>query len=748
MSDISQNPGAGPSVRFGPFILDTTRMVLTRGRRPVELPTRGVQLVHFLMTHRDRALTRDELMDALWPGRIVTDNTLSQLVSHVRQALGDSASQPRFIRTVHGVGLQWVGEVREGRRPVPKAAVLALVTLVAIAATLVGVRMTGSEPAPRAGAAFVEAASAPGWLNGLAGYVQQVFSASGTGALPLADGSVQENEFASSGELFSALDTRYGMATHVLFALDANDDEQRLTIELRRAGNAVETHTLSAETTDDLATQAFLWISDRFALVDSQLFDPYIAQCHVSAMDAFVQHDNALAEGRLMECLRRAPDFLPSRLALAQVLFRLSRFEESLSQANAVALSARTRSLQAQAELLAGKCLRRLTQWEKMLEVLRPLTADSEASPVVRLDAASELVLYYADQEQIQLAREVAHAAIDEGARAGLSLPTAKLNEALGDTEFGAGNLGAAKTAYTDAMRAYETAQSLRGVASILAGLGILAQYESDLTAALGYARQRSEIAIQIQDPTVIAGAALDLARIMIDLGHVEEARKHVDTLYAHAFAVEDPEAQVLAVYMKAQLAEAAGEYDEARSYYEQGLQMAVANEQPSRELLIGYSLGEVLAGMDRTADALDVFDRIHERATDLEAPMWQAAAYLGRGKAYSRAGNAPQALAALSEASEMAAIIDHPQMDFEVTMAWAEHELKHDPRAAVEQLAAVPEAYHDDWLFLYLRARAQALTGNTEAAMADVARARSIAGERWLPSHTAALADVGVVIN
>ena len=735
-------------MRFGPFVLDTTRMVLTRGRKPVELPTRGVQLVHFLLTHQDRALTRDELMDALWPGRIVTDNTLSQLVSHVRQALGDSANQPRYIRTVHGVGLQWVGEVREARRPVPRSAVLALVAVVAVAATLIGVRMVGPDAAPRAGAAFVEAASAPGWLNGLAGYVQQVFSTSGTGALPLADGSVQENEFDSSGELFSALDTRYGMATHVLFALDTSDEVLRLTIELRRAGNAVETHTLSGGTTDELATQAFLWISDRFALADSQLFDPYIAQCHVSAMDAFVQHDNALAEGRLMECLRRAPDFLPSRLALAQVLFRLSRFEEALSQANAVALAASTRPLQAQAELLAGKCLRRLTQWEKMLTILSPLTADSEASPVVRLEAASELVIYYADQEQIQLARDVAHAAIDEGARAGLSLPTAKLNEALGDTEFGAGNLGAAKTAYNDAMRAYETAQSLRGVASILAGLGILAQYESDLTAALGYARRRSAIATRLQDPTVIAGAALDLARIMIDMGDVEEARGHVDTLYAHAFAVEDPEAQVLAVYMKAQLAEAAGELDEAQSYYRQGLQMAVANEQPSRELLIGYSLGEVLVHMDRSADALDVFEKVHQRAVALGAPMWQAAAHLGRGKAYSKAGNAPQALAALSEASEMATIIDHPQMDFEVTMAWAEHELQHDPHAAAEHLSGVPEAYHDDWLYLYLRAKAQALTGNTEAAMADVARARSIAGERWLPTHTLALEDAGVVID
>ena len=58
-------------------------------------------------------LTKQELLDAVWPETAVTENTLTQRIREIREALGDEAQEPRFVRTLARVGYRFVGEVRE-----------------------------------------------------------------------------------------------------------------------------------------------------------------------------------------------------------------------------------------------------------------------------------------------------------------------------------------------------------------------------------------------------------------------------------------------------------------------------------------------------------------------------------------------------------------------------------------------------------------------------------------------------------
>lgn len=100
------------TVSFGDFRLDRATRQLFKEDQPVELSVRGFDLICLLQDNVDRAVSRQELLDELWGDRVVTDNTLSQLVSSVRRALGDGADEAKYIRTVHGFGLQWVGEIK------------------------------------------------------------------------------------------------------------------------------------------------------------------------------------------------------------------------------------------------------------------------------------------------------------------------------------------------------------------------------------------------------------------------------------------------------------------------------------------------------------------------------------------------------------------------------------------------------------------------------------------------------------
>ena len=100
-------------MHFGDFELDQARRQLFRSGQPVSLEPRAYELLSLLVERRPRALSRAQIRDVVWPGIFVSESTLGVVVNSIRQALDDDARQPRFVRTVHGFGYAFCGEVRE-----------------------------------------------------------------------------------------------------------------------------------------------------------------------------------------------------------------------------------------------------------------------------------------------------------------------------------------------------------------------------------------------------------------------------------------------------------------------------------------------------------------------------------------------------------------------------------------------------------------------------------------------------------
>lgn len=91
-------------LRFGPCELDLGRRELLRDGVPQQLPPRVFDLLLLLVKERGRVVTKGELLDQIWGGADVSDNVLARAVMKIRQALGDSAEDPRLLRTAHRVG--------------------------------------------------------------------------------------------------------------------------------------------------------------------------------------------------------------------------------------------------------------------------------------------------------------------------------------------------------------------------------------------------------------------------------------------------------------------------------------------------------------------------------------------------------------------------------------------------------------------------------------------------------------------
>jgi DNA-binding winged helix-turn-helix (wHTH) protein len=97
--------------RFGAFTLDPRTRRLLRGVDEVHLSPKAFDLLQVLIDERSRAVPRAELHQRMWPSTFVLDTNLASLVAEIRRALADSASSPRYVRTMHRVGYWFIGRI-------------------------------------------------------------------------------------------------------------------------------------------------------------------------------------------------------------------------------------------------------------------------------------------------------------------------------------------------------------------------------------------------------------------------------------------------------------------------------------------------------------------------------------------------------------------------------------------------------------------------------------------------------------
>jgi adenylate cyclase len=109
---------------FEDFSLDTARRELRRGGALIALQPQVFDLLEYSIRNRERVVTKDDLLAAVWNGRIVSESTLSTRINAARSAIGDSGEEQRLLRTAHGKGIRFVGAVREEEETVRKLAAI------------------------------------------------------------------------------------------------------------------------------------------------------------------------------------------------------------------------------------------------------------------------------------------------------------------------------------------------------------------------------------------------------------------------------------------------------------------------------------------------------------------------------------------------------------------------------------------------------------------------------------------------
>jgi TolB-like protein len=97
--------------RFADLELDTALFQVRRNQQVLAVQPQVFDVLLYLLKHRDRVVSKDELLEQVWQGRVISETALSSRIKAVRQLIGDSGDQQSLIRTIRNRGFQFVGEV-------------------------------------------------------------------------------------------------------------------------------------------------------------------------------------------------------------------------------------------------------------------------------------------------------------------------------------------------------------------------------------------------------------------------------------------------------------------------------------------------------------------------------------------------------------------------------------------------------------------------------------------------------------
>jgi TolB-like protein/DNA-binding winged helix-turn-helix (wHTH) protein/Flp pilus assembly protein TadD len=265
--------------RFGEFELDPAERQLRSGGKSVPLESRPMDLLLLLVERRGHLVSREEIIAALWPQRVIIDfeSGVNTLVRKVRNALGDSPGEPQFIETVPGRGYRFIAPVGDPAEPGPittaspaarwrRAATLAIATLLAIAATALW--MSGQEKSTQTRIAILPFENLTGdeTLGYLAtGIAEETNLALGRVDLPNLSviGSVSAMALASSDRPLPIVGRELGVDFMVLSSLRLNQTRIRVVSRLIRIsdGEQIWSAAFDRELTNLLGLQRELSIA-------------------------------------------------------------------------------------------------------------------------------------------------------------------------------------------------------------------------------------------------------------------------------------------------------------------------------------------------------------------------------------------------------------------------------------------------------------------------------------------------------
>jgi DNA-binding winged helix-turn-helix (wHTH) protein/tetratricopeptide (TPR) repeat protein len=770
--------------RFGHFELDASARELRADGVVVETEPKAFDVLAYLAEHRERAVTKDELLEAVWPRQIVTETALTRAVMKARRAVGDDSGSQAIIRTVHGHGYRFVADLAPESPPEAPALVdasaaprteagltwrrFAMIAIFALSILVAAGLVLLREDAPDSddgSLAVLPVVNRVGdtqldWVRlGLMSLLQRMLEEGGVDVVEdrRVLGAVDDAplDVLPDAELFEQIRQRSGAGSLFYTSLDRQGGLLRLSAVLMHADGRKSRRVIVGDSPAGLAadmaavisrllTGADLREGGRFSKIS---FDPFVNELYARGLDLELQGQLDSARQLFRVAAEQEPE-----------LFWL-RFEIAL-------------------------CTRDLREWEEADAMFRTLQEEAAAGtdPRAQIVAANSHGVMFFNQNRYDDAEPLFRQALDAAGDSEFAAERATVLVNLGLIAVRRGKIDAAAGFYAGALEAFDEAGRdaspafLNNYAGLLARLGNLDEAREYAERAvegfrvLGHRRyeapslnrlarilrrqgdldgavQRHEQAIAIYRELGNAVGELSalsaLTSVYLERGDFSRASLNAADVLDRAAGTGD---EILVADAMVQMAQV----DKALSRHEQ----ALGNYEAAREIFaeLGDEPGLRAAdtGIAGEALALGQVERAREIALELLSTA-EASGHAGTvarsrhllGKIAEADGDAGRARELYSAALEYARAGHDKSLLPQAAASLASLELdRGNPAAASNLLNEVRPQAGNDRAFLRLDARLAMAMGEPERAEQVLLQLRQLAGESWSADDEALLEE------
>jgi len=778
--------------KFGAYVLNPVQRELKHAGEIVDIEPRAFELLIFLVQNRDRAVSKDELQDVIWPGMIVTETALTRAVMKARKAVGDDAVRQEMIKTLHGHGYRFVAQVRSEQapavpvdaepapgtdkgtpgKPAAEKSNLRVMAIFAIALFIAaGLSWVLLRPQPIADGemriAILPLEDKTGsqdlaWTRfGLMGYVNELIGNDGSMQVVPA-GSIMEltGNFVWTGRLedpenqqMLAKLKHVFAATHVLaMTLESEKGALRMYYDLQVPDGGLKRGTIVGDGATDLAEG-----------VVQAVYGTVLHRSHLGGKATLVSKDSFNNEA-----FARGMDFsLQGRCADAVQFFRVivdqepSLFEPRYELAGCLRILGR----QDEAEALLTTLLeeqRALGASEHLAETLMTLgilynrtgrpdeaeAAYAEALAVSQETGAHALgarilqnqAILFKNRSEFDEAARLLDLALLEYQDAGLEILPGEFYSGRANLSMARGELVEADLELQKALDAFRQIGDRRGEAKMLNNTGFLRRLQGRLEDAEAYHLRSLEIRREIGDRVGEGRIQGLLSVVYTEMGRFEDAKKSATAAMEIARESRDRlfEATSLAQLADAELA--LGEPGAARQHYLDGRHIFDEIQDHLRVLQSDLKIARLDMTENQWAQAERLTLQVLEdaRGQALMQPEVEALELLGdlesaRGES---AAAIAQYLAAIDRLQETSWASKENELAVKLADAYMDISDLDSAAPLIGALAGGEENVQS----LKARARFRFLRGEAGKAAELMTRAKTLAGEAWADENEAVL--------
>ncbi len=777
--------------RFANYTLDLARRELRHGDEAVDIQPRAFDLLVYLARHHSRAVDKDELQDAIWPGQFITETALSRAVMKARKAVGDDATQQAIIKTVHGHGYRFVADIEQAEvneaaedtttpAPIPvtapsrpstrKRVPLAIFAVVALAAALLLGLWTWQRPTPEPAnlrVAVLPLNNATGntelaWTRlGLMSYVSSALQANSHLSV-VADGPVVNLadsmdwqgslESAHADELVDRLRAVFG-ATHIL-GMELTNEGPALRMNYRVLGPAdkIQRGTMVGEEGIQLAEGVLQGVfgallGHRGQLPPAPLVseDAFTNEAFARGMDLVLRGQCADAESYLELVIAAEPDEFAPRYQYAscqRILGQTAEAEELLGELIAEQRNGPPRRELAQALMTLGILYNRSgrldpaeASHQEALTIAREVEDHDLTARVLQ-----NLSIVEEDRGNFAQAEDYLDLAVLSYQSADRQHLPGQLYSARANLCMDRGELVQAREWLEQALTAFREAGDRRNEAMMLNNTGYLLRQLGRVEEALDYHQRSLALRSEIGDRVGVGRVYGQLSAAYETLGRYADAEEAAKQALAVARETQDRLFEGTALAQLAQAQFEQGLLDEAESNLQASRAVMVAIQDRMRTLQVDIRLAHIALARESAGQAEDTARMALQEALaadliqpEIEARELLAKTALARGDLAGAIAAYRAGLDRLSDASWAA-----KEADFRVQLAnaYLDGGAFDDAAPLVGSLANYP--VRPD--ILQTQARYAAAQGDPARAVNLMEQARELSGEQWDESSEQAL--------